>query len=160
MVGVSSRFDDLFFKLLGKSSTLTGRTFIWEVMGDQISRHFWQGVGYGGFWVGLMGGAAEVTRLVQWGYPGQSHNGFIDVLNELGFVGLGFLVYFLICHIRQVYRLATKGSPVFVHVLIVAAAIFLNITEATLIRATHIWWILVVLSYFDVRYTLIGSKRG
>jgi len=45
---------------LGRDVTLTGRTSIWAVVLDKISKHPWLGYGYKGFWLGMEGESADV----------------------------------------------------------------------------------------------------
>jgi exopolysaccharide production protein ExoQ len=78
------RFADLF----GKDSTLSGRTKIWEGAADLIVREPIFGYGGGGLWANQ---AIEPTRTLvrSLGFTVfHAHNGFIEVLLQLGLVGL------------------------------------------------------------------------
>ena len=41
---------DFFFGLVGKDSSLTGRTPIWAAIMRQVALRPWEGFGYGAFW--------------------------------------------------------------------------------------------------------------
>lgn len=71
---------------LGRDATLTGRTEIWEgLMGDVWSRPL-LGSGVESFWTTTNKRLHEIT---------EAHNGYLDVVLSLGFVGLALLFCFL-----------------------------------------------------------------
>jgi exopolysaccharide production protein ExoQ len=82
---------DLLFSLLGKDSTLTGRTGIWSAAIDSISRRPLFGYGYQAFWLGLEGESYRVILAVSW-LLAQAQNGFLDVTLEMGAVGLAIVL--------------------------------------------------------------------
>ena len=132
---------------VGKDVTLTGRTALWQMMGYEIARHPWLGAGYGGFWMGLEGPSFTVVQMFSW-RPGQAHNGYIDVVNEMGYVGLALLLLVLAAHLRNIYRLSQRGeglTAVF-HLAILVAALLLNASETNFMRTTHLWWIILTTS--------------
>lgn len=136
---------------VGKDSTLTGRTALWKMMGHEIARHPWLGIGYGSFWLGLEGQSVTIVRFFSW-QPGQAHSGYIDLVNELGYVGLMLLFAVLLSHLANLWRLYRSGeelTAVF-HFAILAAALALNISESSLMRTTHIWWIILTISIVEV----------
>lgn len=139
-------------KLIGRDITLTGRAYLWELMLREVAHHPWFGTGYGGFWLGLEGASGQVAYLVKWGYPGQAHNGYIDILNELGVVGLLLLVAFLVEHVRALHRLhAVDPAQAGFHACLLLMVLVLNLAEAAILRTTHFWWILLVASAMEVR---------
>ena len=78
---------DLLFSVLGKDSTLTGRTGIWSAAIDSIARRPLLGYGYQAFWLGLEGESYHVILAVSW-LLAQAQNGFLDVTLEMGAAGL------------------------------------------------------------------------
>lgn len=149
-------------RLIGRDVTLTGRAYLWELMLREVRHHPWFGTGYGGFWLGLEGASGQIAYLVKWGYPGQAHNGYLDILNELGVVGLGLLGVFLIEHGRALVRLRHR-DPVQAafHAALLVMVLVLNLAEAAMLRTTHFWWILLVASALEVRllaYTAPASR--
>lgn len=138
---------------VGKETTLTGRTALWQMMGSEIARHPWLGIGYGSFWLGLEGQSVTIVRFFSW-QPGQAHSGYIDVVNELGYIGLSLLIATVVSHMTNLWRLyrADQGeqlTAVF-HFAILAAALVLNISESSLLRTTHLWWIILTISIVEV----------
>lgn len=132
---------------VGKDVTLTGRTDLWRMMSYEIARHPWLGAGFGGFWLGLEGPSFTIVRFFSW-RPGQAHNGYIDVVNELGYVGLALLLIVLVVHLRNIYWINRRGdglSAVF-HLVILVSALLLNASETNFMRTTHLWWIILTTS--------------
>jgi exopolysaccharide production protein ExoQ len=84
----------------------TGRTGIWDVMSAEIGLHPLLGAGYGAYWAGPVPGTPsyEFVRLLSF-YPASAHNGYLEVLNELGTLGLVVLLGFLAVFIAQCLRL-------------------------------------------------------
>jgi exopolysaccharide production protein ExoQ len=92
--------------ITGKDMTLTGRSEIWTVIKDHIRLHPWLGTGYGAYWTGAYEGAASYDFMLLLNfYPGSAHNGYLEVLNDLGALGLLLLFGYLIVFVRQCLRL-------------------------------------------------------
>ena len=92
--------------LTGKDLSFSGRTGIWAIIFDHIRLHPWLGTGYGAYWSGP--GAASPSHefvLRESFYPGSAHNGYLEIVNDLGFAGLCCLIGYLIVHVRQSLRL-------------------------------------------------------
>ena len=85
---------DDFFALLGKDSTLTGRTAILEAAERVSPGHPWFGVGLDGFWNPLTG-IAQTINENDHKAPGTKHSfhsAFWEVRVHFGLVGLGFFI--------------------------------------------------------------------
>ena len=88
--------------ITGKDLTFSGRTPIWNIMVESIGRHPWLGVGLGAYWTGPVPTSASYEFVVRtYVYPTESHNGYLDVINDLGFVGGACLIAYLISFLRQ-----------------------------------------------------------
>lgn len=85
--------------ITGKDLTFSGRTAIWNIIDENIARSPIVGSGYGAYWNQLpeSPSLAMLQRLNF--YPTEGHNGYLDVINDLGILGalalIGFLLYFL-----------------------------------------------------------------
>jgi O-antigen ligase len=77
---------------LGREETLTGRSQIWETLIPYVFKEPIVGYGFGGFWTNEMREIAIV---------GHAHNGYLDMILSLGFVGLGLLCYFFLSCMRK-----------------------------------------------------------
>lgn len=71
---------------LGKDPTLTGRTEIWESLMRRVDERPWTGYGYSAFWGIDSVPANQVRQETGWLVP-SAHNGWIDLLVELGWPG-------------------------------------------------------------------------
>ncbi len=89
----------------GKGTDLTGRTDIWELVWLEIDKHPWLGLGYGSFWLGLGSLSQFIIDDLHW-IPLQSHNGYLDIINEQGYIGLSFAVFTLLWQLYLLIRLA------------------------------------------------------
>jgi len=90
--------------LTTKDATLTGRTEIWAILADHIREHPMLGTGYAAYWhADPMPGSDSYDFIVRMGgfYPGSAHNGFMEVTNDLGWVGLACLIAYIITFARQ-----------------------------------------------------------
>jgi O-antigen ligase len=90
--------------LANKDATLTGRTEIWAILSEHIRQHPLLGTGYGAYWTsGPIPGtdSYEFMWRMRSFYPGSAHNGYLEILNDLGWVGLSCLLGYLVTQIRQ-----------------------------------------------------------
>ncbi|MEO7199522.1 MAG: O-antigen ligase family protein, partial [Dokdonella sp.] len=79
--------------LTGKDATLTGRTDIWTLIRESIRVHPWLGTGYGAYWTGPNEGSPSYEFIARMNfYPASAHNGYLEIVNELGVVGIAVLL--------------------------------------------------------------------
>jgi len=92
--------------LTGKDLTFTGRTEIWAILSDHIRLNPYFGTGYGAYWRGPGVGSPsdEFVRLQSF-YPGSAHNGYLEIVNDLGWAGLVCLVAYIATYLWQALRL-------------------------------------------------------
>jgi len=96
--------------LAGKDGSLTGRTAIWELVREHIARRPLFGSGYGAYWGPNRGAGTEsaiFVKQLEGFYPGSSHNGYLEVTNDLGACGLLLLCGYLVTHVREAVRCST-----------------------------------------------------
>ncbi|MGB7181483.1 MAG: O-antigen ligase family protein [Burkholderiaceae bacterium] len=143
--------SELYFGAVQKEATLTGRNVLWST----ILEHAWLnpvfGNGYGAFWIGDTGPSVAVVASLNW-LPVHSHNGYIDLFNELGGVGVILFALLVIQHfhnILRVWRLGAHDSAI-LHLAISLAVLGYNFSETSLLAATHFLWILLIVSVVDV----------
>lgn len=94
--------------LFGKSSNLTGRTFLWEIANRQISEQPWLGVGFAAYWdSGRFLALDQIQRSYGSGlisfhnfvldiWVGMGVPGLIGILVTIGAIAAVYLRYFLI----------------------------------------------------------------
>lgn len=123
---------------LGKSSTLTGRTELWDlVLSQSLYHNPLLGGGYGGFWNGPFSVAAYTT-FRNGIYLGQAHNGYIDIYNDMGWVGLALVAVVIIGLVFNIIKLMKRGHSEWklVFSILIVTLIF-NYAESTLMRTTQ-----------------------
>lgn len=126
----------------GKDVTLTGRTDIWVLMLEQARDHWLVGYGLGAYWVGDVGFAAAVWKLIGielW----QAHNGFIDVINESGAIGFGLLLIAMLSHGRWAMRRLKHDSSMSIHLALLLILAVSNVTESSYSRPMELGNILM-----------------
>ncbi len=98
--------SDLLLKpitfLTGKDTTFTSRTEIWDIIKAHIQLSPVLGSGYAAYWAGPLPTSPSYVFLKQmYFYPFEAHNGYLDVINDLGYVGLIVLLGYIWSYIRQ-----------------------------------------------------------
>lgn len=91
LVDVSSTF--------GRDDTLTGRSDVWRILVPYALNKAFLGHGFGGFWTDAMRNIAA----------SHAHNGYLDVILDLGFIGLVLFSVFLFKNCRNAQREMTKN---------------------------------------------------
>lgn len=96
----------------GKDMTFSNRATIWEIIKAHIQLSPLIGSGYGAYWVGPVPTSPSYVFLGRmYFYPSESHNGYLEIVNDLGFMGLIILVSYLVTYIRQCLRLFRVDRP-------------------------------------------------
>ena len=132
--------DDLSLVLFG-DPTFTGRTYIWDFIGDQIDKRPIFGYGYNSFWA--VGYDSPSFREA----PGfiisllQSHNGYLDVRIETGLIGFVILCAMIAFALAQTASLAKRDPALgFLAMTLVLTAILHNLLESSFVRNyTTVW---------------------
>jgi O-antigen ligase len=84
----------MFTELMGRSKDLTGRTDLWRSVGGMILARPLLGYGFSGFWEGASIESYAIENYVGWS-PTYSHNGYLEILLNLGLVGTALFLIFL-----------------------------------------------------------------
>ncbi len=138
--------------LLGKSSSFTGRTPIWNEMFMQISKHPFLGTGFSAFWQFPESGVAELREQLQWNVP-TAHNGYIELTNELGLIGLGLFLIFLALHAKALAQLSRLDPKAFaLHAPLLVYLSLANFSESG-------WMYPIAITHLVVMYSSIELSR-
>ncbi|RCS56670.1 O-antigen ligase family protein [Parvibium lacunae] len=120
--------------IFGKGTDLSQRTVIWQLVGEEVKRHPIMGLGYGAFWMGPGSPSQYIIDELYW-IPYQSHNGYLDTINELGYIGLAILIAALLLHLSHIVRLFAINQVVAAfHLAIFIVLAISNYTESNLFR--------------------------
>lgn len=118
----------------GKSNDLTGRTDIWRLVLLEINRHPIFGIGYGAFWLGEGSPSQSIIDILHW-IPLQAHNGYLDILNELGIVGLCIMTLVFVFHIAGLVKLTTfDREEAAIHWAMLILILISNLSESEVFR--------------------------
>ena len=83
---VGTHFNEVL-AALDKDPTMTQRTVIWAQVIPSILKHPLLGYGYSSFWMGLSGESMQTVLTTGW-MEGQAQDGYLEILLQLGLVGL------------------------------------------------------------------------
>ncbi|MCA1899930.1 MAG: O-antigen ligase family protein [Chloroflexi bacterium] len=145
------------FGLFGKNVTLTGRIPMWGVLFREVfPLHPWLGQGFGTIWADLDFRLFMRDR-VGWSYPVLiGDNGFIDILLNLGLIGLAlFLCVYLTAWAAAIrYSFRDPALESFFPALFMLYTLLANITFSLFMETeVFIWMVMVSLSVIGARQT-------
>jgi O-antigen ligase len=131
------------FQILHRSPSLTGRTDLWAAVVMAIAKKPFLGYGFHAFWQGMAGESASVLLAVQWLVP-HAHNGFLDLMLDLGLLGLvTFAVGYFVAWRRAIELMKRAHDPVAVWLCTYLVFMFVyNLTESSILRDNNIFWVL------------------
>jgi len=131
--------------VFGRNADLTGRTELWRAMIPTIMLRPLLGYGYGSFWAGASKEYFELERKIDW-VPMYAHNGYLEVLVSLGFVGGILACWFLAkgtLHAARLADLSEFQEDVFPFAFLVYFLIH-NMAECSIVYLNSIEWALCV----------------
>ena len=155
---------DTLFGLLGKDTTLTGRTDLWPYVVEVIQERPWLGWGYRSFWQVDNLRAVELWYKVLWIVP-EAHNGLLGVLVDVGYIGCGAFVYvFLASGITAAQNLKAGNSAIGITAIMsFVGFLFYGVTEEIFLNP-GIWSIMfyaiVVAGIHEYRQYRMSSRYG
>ncbi len=140
--------------LAGKDLTFTGRVDLWATVIRMTESKIFTGWGLGGFWIMDSMHLIPVFEEFVW-IPNQSHQGYIDILNQTGIVGLGLLVLMAFSYMSNVSKLEKKNvwKWLFFGVLV------LNFQESVFFRPRHIGHFMFLFAYVAFFTDLIKEQK-
>jgi exopolysaccharide production protein ExoQ len=130
-------------------ASLTGRDQIWRYALFNFNNHPLSGVGYGALWqIGPQVETLLRNSGAKW-IPNQAHNGYFDVLAQLGAVGFAFLWLFLAASFYRGLRFTSNLEPnrffgVADYTLYLFwGSLIYNVSETSFLRAGHPLWLML-----------------
>jgi exopolysaccharide production protein ExoQ len=137
---------EVFFALLGKDATLTGRTKIWGAVIRLIQERPWLGYGYGAVWSDTQVGWGPLSWIIkQAGFkPEHAHNSWLEQWLGLGLVGLSaWALYYLTTLFRAIWAaFRSPGALLVLPFLVVYTLI--SLTESIAVSYNDIRWVVFV----------------
>jgi exopolysaccharide production protein ExoQ len=146
-------------RAMGRNATLTERTDIWaEVL--KLVPNRWVGAGYESFWLGprLDAMVADVTK---WWVPNQSHNGYLEIYANLGWIGVACLAVVMLWGYQKIIRAwrQNRWASDLMLAYFVAGVIF-NFTEAAFFRMMTPVWMFLLLAITFQQATRNNSREN
>jgi O-antigen ligase len=130
--------------IFGKSETFYDRGKLWQTMLWRISEHPILGCGFQGFWVITSHKVQLIYNTFLW-LPIQAHNGYLDIINEVGIVG--FLLFVII--VIRFIIISVRDKKLDLWTWLVILPLIINITESTFFRSGQITFIFFMISYLS-----------
>lgn len=156
-------FSDLFSRIsffIYGDSTLTGRTFIWDFIQYETSKNPWFGWGFHSFWL-LGPNAPSVVEAPQWvkNLTG-SHNGYLDIRLETGYVGLTIFIGFIIATLHAIERVRRQDAFRAWFLLSLALYVIItNLLETTFLFNDPTWLLFLFIVAETTRYPAHERRR-
>jgi O-antigen ligase len=152
---------DFLFGLLGRNASLTGRIPMWNyLMENYVNTRPWMGFGIGSFWVyeTIRNG---VQTAVAWGYPVMiGDNGWMDILLQLGWVGLAafLLVLIKVAFVSVKHLLSSRSKTSTFPLLFFLFVILSNISLSLFLEVeAFIWFVMISLLFSITNITKSGD---
>jgi len=114
---------ELFPEIFGKDLTFTGRTYIWDYVLSEINKKPILGYGFETYWI--MGSSRLNVFKVN-----QSHNSYLEIMLQLGSVGIIVLLSIVIAFLYRAIKLSENKS-----IIALITILTLSFSEGVLLRS-------------------------
>lgn len=146
----------------GKDMTFSNRSVIWSIVKNDMQNWPFLGAGYSAYWVGPDPTSPSYKFLaLMYFYPSQSHSGYLEIANDLGYVGLIILLGFLVVYVKQGIKLylMDRGQGALYLCLFFQQCV-INLSEATWFQIGEIiTTTTIIFAIFAMGRTLAEIKR-
>ncbi len=134
-----------FLGYFGEDITFTGRTDLWSDIFHEAQKHIWLGTGYQSFWVITNNDILKLYQIYIW-LPKQAHNGYIDLINEVGILGSVLFLLMIISYFLNLHKIGEKQ----IWTWFIIAVLIVNLQESTLFHGGVLTGSIFILSYLIV----------
>lgn len=151
-------FADKLLPMIGRDSSLTGRTAIWQQVWLAIWERPLLGYGYSAFWLGPKGRSFDIVAAVGWMVP-HAHNGLLEVWLEVGGIGLTLLCISYLGAWHRLWPSIVSGDIRRISWLIYLLFLTFawNLEETSLLIFSGIFWVLYVAAISNIE--VIAAAR-
>jgi O-antigen ligase len=147
-------------ELSGKDMTFTNRSAIWAIVVENIQQHPWLGSGYGGYWTGPVPGSPSyrfVTEL--YFYPTESHNGYLELISDLGVLGLVLLLAYLAVYLQQSLKLIRMNrAQGALYICLFFQQAVVNLSESMWLNIGSFPFVLMTIATFALARALFDER--
>ena len=134
---------DLFFAVLGRDATLTGRTDIWSAALEAIAKRPAFGHGFGAFWSAGEGPAFWLRQALGWDVP-NAHNGWLEVLLGLGWTGAALIALQFVRSLPRVAAALADPIAGLIAPPFVAMFALMSLSEGYILQDNSTVWVMYV----------------
>jgi O-antigen ligase len=154
-----SQYSTAILAVLGKDSTVSGRTDIFKNVFGSIIKHPVLGYGYMAFFNGGGGESSDVSLYSRVVLP-TVDNGYLGVWLDLGGIGLGLFALTLIRAIRDaIYCFRNNmASDINWYVSIIVLAVVSNTAERMIMIPNYLAWIMYVMACMGLNTEARGIR--
>jgi exopolysaccharide production protein ExoQ len=146
--------------LTGKDLTFSGRTGIWDIVNRHIALSPLLGSGYGAYWVQVPGSPSMEMLDRLYFYPTEGHNGYLDVINDLGAVGALCLLAYLIKYLRQGMQLfASVRSQGILYLTLLFDQLIANLSESRWFNVLTVEFTIMTIATIAMARTLMDLQK-
>lgn len=129
--------------LVGRDATLTGRDEVWRFTWVRIEERPWLGWGFRAYWTAPSNSGLIAAYF--WNRYDQAHNGYLQLLLDLGAIGLGlFLVWVATVAVAALRGLHSPGVRIWFTVI--AIMMIYAMSEAVFLAPTGFSWMVMALA--------------
>jgi exopolysaccharide production protein ExoQ len=137
-------------EIVGRSTTLTGRTEVWHAVIEAIRQRPLLGYGYG-FWEEPSVARDNIWLELNWAPP-HAHNGWLDVELQLGLVGLSIMGVLWLVALSRAVRLGffARDAGALFMALIVVNVFIRSWTETITLDPGIMFWLWFMVAYLHL----------
>ncbi|MBX2818364.1 MAG: O-antigen ligase family protein [Rhodothermaceae bacterium] len=139
--------------VFGKDLSFTGRVDLWSTVFEMTKGKMINGWGIGGFWVNDGVHLYPIYKEFIW-LPNQSHQGYLDILNQTGVVGLSLLLLMIFGYLGKATSLKKRN----VWIWFFLGILVYNFQESLFFRPRHIGHFMFMFAYMALHIDLLKEK--
>jgi exopolysaccharide production protein ExoQ len=147
--------------LTGKSLTFSNRTAIWAVLEAHIRQHPLLGTGYAAYWYDVPGSPSQEMVRYLYFYPTEGHNGYLDVINDTGYVGFCLLIAYFISYFRQSFYLMRQDKhQAGLYLTLIFTAFLSDLSESHWFNVLQVGFLIMTLTTVAVSKSYMEARAG
>ena len=156
---------DSLLGLVGKSSTLTGRTDFWPYLQQAIADRPLLGFGYGAFFGSSIGADYLSTYVVEAGgwHPFHAHNSFFQIALDAGYVGVALFAVALGVALFRAIKLCF-ANPTTRSIFPLSIILYLMVSGYTetsfAMYNTDLWILFICAAFYPLKYPKVPKPKS
>jgi exopolysaccharide production protein ExoQ len=155
IIQVSFDLKENILFALGRESTLTGRTELWQVLIDMSTKPL-IGTGYNSFW---LGDRLKILSDMYWWGPTEAHNGYLEVYINIGIIGLILFIGFMFTAYINIRRsLLIDFEYGRFRMVLLGTILLYNLTESTF-RPDMLMYFIFILISVNIPIKAVNTKE-